>query len=250
MRRALVAMSITAVALVGAALLSSCGKDESPTTLDFDIIQISPGSVSLAPGQQQKFSVDSWVGPAPSVTWEQPAHGDITPAGLYTAPYVVDSKASDVVSALVTTTAGSSEPFREMALVTLIAGRFPGADSCAGPGQPRLPRLSEYVAVDSLPEAIVRVAPSYPDSARAHGVQGLVMIAALVCVTGNVLDVRVVQSIPELDESASDAVRQWQFRPAVAAGQPVAVWVHVPVRYTLHGPGNISVETGAIRMTP
>jgi TonB family protein len=47
-------------------------------------------------------------------------------------------------------------------------------------------------------------------------------------------DVRVVKSIPLLDQSAQDAVRQWVFKPALANNKPVAVWVGVPVRFSLH----------------
>jgi hypothetical protein len=29
-------------------------------------------------------------------------------------------------------------------------------------------------------------------------------------------------------------VRQWIFKPALSNGEPVAVWVGVPVRFSLH----------------
>ena len=51
---------------------------------------------------------------------------------------------------------------------------------------------------------------------------------------GTVADVRIVKSIPPLDSAAAAAVRQWRFKPAMASGQPVAAWVEVPVRFTLH----------------
>ena len=35
------------------------------------------------------------------------------------------------------------------------------------------------------------------------------------------------------DESALSAVRQWGFTPAKANGQPVAVWMRIPVVFTL-----------------
>jgi len=46
--------------------------------------------------------------------------------------------------------------------------------------------------------------------------------------------VRVVNSIPLLDEAAKTAVRQWVFKPALTGNEAVAVWVAVPVRFTLH----------------
>jgi protein TonB len=56
----------------------------------------------------------------------------------------------------------------------------------------------------------------------------------LVGKDGFVKDTRVVKSIPELDDAAVASVRQWRFNPAYANGAPVAVWVAVPVKFSLH----------------
>jgi len=37
------------------------------------------------------------------------------------------------------------------------------------------------------------------------------------------------------DAAAIEALRHWVFRPALAGTRPVAVWVAIPVRFTLHG---------------
>jgi protein TonB len=97
-----------------------------------------------------------------------------------------------------------------------------------------LPRFGDYVYVEELPEAITRVPPSYPDEARKHGIQGTVMGQCLVLRDGTVGDVRIVKSIPGLDEAAMACLRQWRFKPALAKGQPVVVWVGVPVKFSLH----------------
>jgi TonB family protein len=90
------------------------------------------------------------------------------------------------------------------------------------------------VVIDQGPIAIRKVPPSYPDAARSAGVQGLLRVQALIGTQGRVEDTRMVQSIPLLDEAAMAAVRQWEFKPAMAKGRPVPVWVTVPVRFTLH----------------
>jgi TonB family protein len=96
------------------------------------------------------------------------------------------------------------------------------------------PAFGEHVNVEELPEAITKVPPNYPDAARAAGAQGTVLVQALVLEDGTVGDWRVVQSVPGLDEAAVAAVRQWRFKPALNKGVPVAVWVAVPVKFTLH----------------
>ena len=102
---------------------------------------------------------------------------------------------------------------------------FPGAES--------LPKLGDYIYVEQLPEAVEKYAPDYPEWAREKGVEGTVMVQALVGKDGLVKDVRVVTSVPMLDDYAVAAVKRWRFKPARAKGEPVAVWVGVPVKFSL-----------------
>lgn len=104
----------------------------------------------------------------------------------------------------------------------------------APPSGDDLPKFGDYVFVEELPEAVTRVPPSYPDLAREAGVDGTVLVQALVGKDGRVRDVRVVKSIPMLDDAARAAVRQWVFKPALSNNKPVAVWVAVPVKFSLH----------------
>jgi protein TonB len=97
-----------------------------------------------------------------------------------------------------------------------------------------LPAFGTYVYVEELPEAIQRVAPVYPEQARLDGAQGTVLVQALVGRDGLVRDARIQKSIPGLDDAALEAVRKWRFKPAMALGRPVAVWVAIPVRFSLH----------------
>jgi len=104
----------------------------------------------------------------------------------------------------------------------------------APPAEDELPKFGEYVYVEELPEAITRIPPTYPDIAREAGVDGTVLVQALVGKDGKVKDVKVTKSIPMLDASAVAAVKQWVFKPALSNNKPVAVWVAVPVKFSLH----------------
>jgi len=97
-----------------------------------------------------------------------------------------------------------------------------------------LPRLGDFIYVEQLPEAIDRVPPDYPSWAREKGVQGTVMVQALVGKDGRVKQTIVVSSIPMLDDYAQACIKQWRFKPAMAKGVPVAVWVGIPVKFSLH----------------
>ena len=105
----------------------------------------------------------------------------------------------------------------------------------APPSEEELPSFGQYVYVEELPEAVTRVvAPVYPDIAREAGVDGTVLVQALVGKDGKVKDVRVQKSIPMLDAAAVAAVKAWVFKPALSNNKPVAVWVAVPVKFSLH----------------
>ena len=119
-----------------------------------------------------------------------------------------------------------------------IAQTTPGVDAGKGdlvvaPPSDDLPQFGEYVYVEELPEAITKVKPDYPDIAREAGVDGVVLVQALVGKDGKVKDVRVVKPIPMLNDAAIAAVKQWVFKPALSNNKPVAVWVAVPVRFSL-----------------
>lgn len=93
-----------------------------------------------------------------------------------------------------------------------------------------LPAFGDYVYVEELPEVIEKVAPEFPTDLK-EGIEGVVIVQALVGTDGRVKDTRVVKSIPMLDDAVVAAVRQWVFKPAEAKGNPVAVWVAVPFRF-------------------
>ena len=80
---------------------------------------------------------------------------------------------------------------------------------------------------------LVDVRPVYPPEAQAARVQGIVILEAVIGTDGHIRDVKVLQSIPLLDQAAIDAVKQWVYSPALMNGQPVAVAITVTVNFTL-----------------
>ena len=88
------------------------------------------------------------------------------------------------------------------------------------------------------PRKLKDVAPEFPAAARAAGVQGIVVLDADVDEHGHVTAVRLLRSIPLLDEAAIDAVRQWQYEPTVESGTAVPVTITVTVNFTLRADPN------------
>jgi TonB family protein len=86
------------------------------------------------------------------------------------------------------------------------------------------------------PRKIADVRPVYPDVARAADVSGVVILEATIDPQGNVAGVRVLRSIPLLDQAAIDAVRQWKYAPALLNGAAVSVMMTVTVNFSLAPP--------------
>jgi len=209
-----------AVALVLVGLAGTTGCERSS-------LEIIPSSATLRLGKAIQFRAVHHAGAAAS--WsivEGTSRGIISSEGHYHAPFIapVDPTATVEVSA-----GGDSR----RAVVTLLDVP-PDSGDCYGASQTRLPAPDEIVLLDRPPAALVKVAPAYPDLAREAGVSGTVIVGALVCRTGQVHSTRMIQSIAMLDDAARAAVEQWIYEPPLRAGKPVAAWVEVPVKFSLH----------------
>jgi protein TonB len=76
--------------------------------------------------------------------------------------------------------------------------------------------------------------PRYTEMARRAGVQGTVVVEAVIDETGRVTKVEIIKALPMgLDLAAVEAVRSWRFQPATLAGRPVKVFYTLTVHFTL-----------------
>ena len=75
--------------------------------------------------------------------------------------------------------------------------------------------------------------PLYPEGARWQGIEGTVKVNAVVNRKGRVVRTVIVQSVPLLDEQAASVVRRSEWKPALNDGEPIEVWVEIPVRFAL-----------------
>jgi TonB family protein len=90
----------------------------------------------------------------------------------------------------------SPEPYgeRDSAMVVKVQGRMPP------------------------PLRIKYVAPEYPDIAKRAHIDGVIMLAVIVDERGKVESIRVLRSVPLIDEVAMAAVKQWQYKPLMVDG--------------------------------
>ena len=83
------------------------------------------------------------------------------------------------------------------------------------------------------PRKIHHVMPIYPESARLAGVQGIVVIDAIIDRDGNVSEPRIIQSVPLLDDAVLTAVRLWKYRPTTVNGANVPSATTITVTFGL-----------------
>lgn len=80
-----------------------------------------------------------------------------------------------------------------------------------------------------------KVMPVYPESAKSAGVEGTVILHAVIGMNGRPLSLRVMNSQidPDLAKSAIEAVKEWRYTPTLLNGEPVEVDTTIQVNYTL-----------------
>jgi len=121
-----------------------------------------------------------------------------------------------------------------------VPGGIPGSIDGAGLGvQPEAPPPPQPVTPVRItsdlrrPAKIRDVMPVYPDIAMRARVAGMVVLEATIDAQGKVVNLRVLRSVPLLDQAAIDAVRQWEFTPTRLNGVAVPVVMTVTVNFTL-----------------
>jgi len=112
-----------------------------------------------------------------------------------------------------------------------------GLVSDAGRAIPRPPVASlAALRVSRMMEGnlIHRVDPPYPFIAREAGVQGTVVIKAIISRDGAIEREELLSGSPLLANAALDAVRRWKYRPYYLNGEPVEVETQITVNFVLN----------------
>ena len=144
---------------------------------------------------------------------------------------------------------GFSSVFREFNLntdtniqrdLTMQVGPIQQAMTVTGQGTPRheVTRLSpDRLRIGGSVEEshiIAKKMPAYPAAAKAAGIQGKVLLEAMISKEGVPQELRVLSSpSDDLSESALEAVRQWRYSPTLLNGNPVEVLTDIVINYTL-----------------
>jgi len=115
-------------------------------------------------------------------------------------------------------------------------GTVPVPYSGAGRVEPQ-PVDNEPIVVGGAvkkPEILVKTQPRYTEVARRAGVEGVVVLKAVIDERGHVTDLQVIKDLPMgLDKAAMDAVRTWRFKPATLHDRPVKMYYNLTVNFQI-----------------
>jgi TonB family protein len=75
--------------------------------------------------------------------------------------------------------------------------------------------------------------PVYPETAKIDGVEGSVVLEAIISTGGTVKRVHVLQGDSRLRSAATEAVYKWRYRPYLLNGRPVEVATTITVDFDL-----------------
>ena len=84
-------------------------------------------------------------------------------------------------------------------------------------------------------KVLLQVKPAYPQIAKLAGVQGTVVLHAIVSRDGSIQSLQVVSGHPMLTEAAKQAVWQWRYKPTLLNGEAVEVETSINVNFRLGG---------------
>ena len=111
------------------------------------------------------------------------------------------------------------------------------------PPPPDLPKVFDedvpFAWVEEMPQPIggikaIQEKVHYTEIARLAGIEGTVVIEAVIDKEGNVIDAKIIRDIGGgLGESAINAVRTTKFTPGKQRGKPVKVKITIPIKFVL-----------------
>ena len=91
-------------------------------------------------------------------------------------------------------------------------------------------RISQGVSQGLI---VKRVQPVYPEQARQMRVEGKVELQANISKSGSIAGVKQLSGDPLLGRAATDAVRQWKYKPYFLNGEPIEIQTQITVIFKL-----------------
>jgi TonB family protein len=103
----------------------------------------------------------------------------------------------------------------------------------------------------AAPTVLKSTVPMYTDDARSHGIEGTVVVGALVGEDGQIKSMNVLKGLGYgLDEMALSSVQQWTLSPGTRLGTPITVYAQVDVPFSLASANALRMGPGMVPPSP
>ncbi len=201
-----------ATAIPNLSIRASRGRPVDPELFQF-ASRLMAKARSLAP------SDEAFRGPMPMIQYFQEAQGLPNNGAPATLPPMRMTEYFQKAPA----DSATGQPSLGGALIP--AGRPVGSNQSA-------PSAGIRVAASVQAAKLIRAPlPTYPESARQSGIQGVVRLEALIGRDGTIIGLTTISGHPLLVTAALDAVKQWVYQPTLLNGSPVEVVTEVNVSF-------------------
>ncbi len=106
----------------------------------------------------------------------------------------------------------------------------PELQECTEQGTPAL----AVAAPQDMPQVKKQVPPHYPELLQRAGIEGEVLLQATIDETGKVVSIKTMKSTNmDFIEAAAEALKKWEFAPAMKEGKPIKAEVTIPFKFKL-----------------
>ncbi len=97
------------------------------------------------------------------------------------------------------------------------------------------PGILGAASVDTPPRLKHYSPPLYPPRARGQNIEGKVVVRCVVSTGGKVMDARIIRAEPSgyFEKAALKSVKKWTFFPAELKGEKTAVYLDIPLSFSL-----------------
>jgi protein TonB len=177
----------------------------------------TPAPAKAAPAQDEITVVDG-----PAAAKPEPAPALVVQNGSSTRPKAEPEVQEPVQAPAATSiaTGSSSDALSGLVNTTAINAQKP---------QETL-RISQGVSEGLI---LKRVRPIYPEQARQMRVEGEVELQANISRSGSITGIKQLSGDPILGRAATDAVRQWKYKPYFLNGEPIEIQTQITVIFKL-----------------
>jgi protein TonB len=126
-------------------------------------------------------------------------------------------------------------PAPDMTAIATAGAGAPPPNLGSGAGSEIHPVLQTVHLSQGVSQGLLmkKVQPVYPRNALFMHQEGSVELMATISKTGDISRVKVLSGDSQLTRAATDAVKQWKYKPYLLNGEPVEIQTQVTINFKL-----------------